>query len=210
MTPADQGWQAEGNSDELLLLSSSTGREFMQRFVETLADCFEADLVTLGELKVQKIQRIAVLNGCFDGQPIAEIESDGWLAPCKDVIAASDCKTFLGAVQDTYPKDAFFIKEGIQSYIGFPLMNAKGNAIGLVQAAWRREIDQEEADHLIETIELFMKRLSAELITLQAVRILSALADRIPAGGAIIRTFQEELVPCDQLVSQLNAFAKSL
>lgn len=177
MIPADQGWQAQGNSDEMLLLSCSTGRDFMQRFVETLADCFEADLVTLGELKIQKSQRIAVLASCFDGAPMGEIEYETCVTPCRDVIATTKYKAFLCAVQDAYPKDNFFVEEGIQSYIGFPLTNSEGDPIGLVQAAWRREIDQEEADHLIETVGLFVERLSAELMTVHAMRIMSALAE---------------------------------
>lgn len=177
MNSTDQGWHANGNSDELLLLSSSTGQNFMQQFVETLADCFEADLVTIGELKVMESERIAVLASSFDGQPLGLDEYDACVTPCLDVIKNAKYQAFLCNIQEAYPLDDFFIEEGIQSYIGFPLTNEGGEAIGLVQVAWRRDIDQEEADHVIETIGLFVERLSAEVVTLHAMRIISALAE---------------------------------
>lgn len=177
MSSAEQSWYTNGSSDELLLLSSSTGQSFMQRFVETLADCFEADLVTIGELKVMESERIEVLASCFDGKPLELEEYDACVTPCLDVIKEANHKAFLCKIQDAYPLDEFFIDEGIQSYIGYPLKNNEGEAIGLIQSAWRRDIDQEEANDVIETIGMFVERLSAELVTMHGMRIISALAE---------------------------------
>ena len=49
---------SENGSDELLILSSSTGHSFMQFFTETLADCFEIDIVTIGELIVMEDEQV--------------------------------------------------------------------------------------------------------------------------------------------------------
>ncbi|EBA15347.1 hypothetical protein RSK20926_00305 [Roseobacter sp. SK209-2-6] len=172
----EQYEHGQGASDELMVLSCSTGLEFLQRFVEILADCFEADLVTIGELKVMERECIRVLASSFDSKSLGEMEYEAGGTPCQDVVKSARQQTFLRGIQKDYPLDEMFVQENIQSYIGFPLTNKEGAAIGLIQAAWRREIDQEEADHLTETVGLFLLRLSAELETLHAMRILSALA----------------------------------
>ncbi|MEP2718502.1 hypothetical protein [Pseudophaeobacter sp.] len=198
--PRDLDWQHQSSSDELLVLSCSTGQNFMQFFTETLADCFEADLVTIGELMVMEKERINVLASCLDGKPIGEFEYDTCVAPCLDVISEAKQKTFLSNIQQSYPLDTYFIKEGIQSYIGFPLKNHEGETIGLLQAAWRRDIDQEEADNVIETVHLFIERLSAELVTLHAMRILSALV----AGPGQTGNLDALRLLCEQMQTALK------
>lgn len=176
MYVSDQNRQCQDASDELLMLASSTGREFLQRFVETLADCFEADLVTIGERKVMERECIRVLASSFDGKALGEMEYEASGTPCQDVVKSAKQQVFLQGIQEDYPLDEMFIQENIHSYVGFPLTSKEGAAIGLIQAAWRRDIDQEEADYLAETVQMFLHRLSAELETLHAMRILSALA----------------------------------
>lgn len=174
----NQDWYSPDSSDELMVLATSTGQDFMQIFTDTLADCFEIDLVTIGELMVTESERINVLASCFDGKSLGDFSYDATITPCFDVIRNETRQTFLCKVQEAYPEDSFFIEEEIQSYIGFPLKNQNGETIGLIQAAWRRDVDQEEADNVIETIELFVDRLGAELATVHAMQVLSALVRR--------------------------------
>lgn len=178
-----QDWQNPESSDELMVLATSTGQEFMQVFTETLADCFEIDLVTVGELMAAEKERINVLASCFDGKQLGDFNYDATITPCFDVIKSQTRQSYLCRVQEAYPEDTFFIEEKIQSYIGFPLRNHDGQTIGLIQAAWRRDVDQEEADNVIETIELFVDRLGAELTTVQAMQMLSALVQQPSHSG---------------------------
>lgn len=177
LTSQENEWNGQSGSNELLILSSSTGHRFMQFFAETLADCFEIDIVTVGELMVMEDERISVLAGSMDGKPVNEFDYQACVTPCIEVIQTAQPKVLLKDVRNTYTKDNLFSDQNILSYIGFPLTNQEGDPIGLVQASWRREIDQEEADHVLETIGLFVARLSAELVTLHAMRILSALVE---------------------------------
>ncbi|WP_295453531.1 GAF domain-containing protein [uncultured Pseudophaeobacter sp.] len=170
-------WKNQGSSDELLVLSSSTGRDFIQFFAETLADCFEIDLVTIGELLVMENERISVLAGSMDGKPLEDFDYQACLTPCIAVIKTAQPKILLSDVQKSYTEDNLLREQGIRSYIGIPLKNSEGELIGVVQASWRREIDPEEAEHVLETIDMFVARLSAELVTLHAMRILAALAE---------------------------------
>ncbi|MEP1495349.1 GAF domain-containing protein, partial [Pseudophaeobacter sp.] len=170
-------WKNQGSSDELLVLSSSTGRDFIQFFAETLADCFEIDLVTIGELLVMENERISVLAGSMDGKPLEDFDYQACLTPCIAVIQTAQPIILLSDVQKSYTEDNLLREQGIRSYIGIPLKNSEGELIGVVQASWRREIDPEEAEHVLETIDMFVARLSAELVTLHAMRILAALAE---------------------------------
>lgn len=200
MDTRDQDWHSQSSSDELMILATSTGQNFMQAFTETLADCFETDLVTVGELMVLADEQISVLASCFDGKPMGDFVYDAKDTPCFDVIKAGKRQAFLCRVQELFPQDSFFIDENIQSYIGFPLQNHAGESIGLIQAAWRREIDREEADHVIETIALFVDRLSAELVTAHAMRILSALVE----GPALTGNLDALRLICEQMQSALK------
>lgn len=176
MNLQDQGLHKNNGADELLVLSSTTGLNFLQLFVETLADCFEADLVTVGELILESEERIRVLAGTFDGEPLINFDYEACVTPCIEVIKSAQVRAYLSCTQEAYPNDEMFREEGIQSYVGAPLVSPTGTAIGLVQAAWRREIDQEEADNIAETMGLFLDRLSTELVTIHTMGIMSALA----------------------------------
>ena len=144
---------------------------------------------------VMEDERISVLAGSMDGKPVSEFDYQACVTPCIEVIQTAQPKVLLKDVRNTYTKDNLFSDQNILSYIGFPLTNQEGDPIGLVQASWRREIDQEEADHVLETIGLFVARLSAELVTLHAMRILSAMVEGSDLTGNLdaLRLLTEQM-----------------
>lgn len=177
MTTQEHDTLGQGGADELLILATSTGRSFMQFFVETLADCFGADIVSIGELMVMEDDRFNVLAGYMNGAAITDFSYQSCVTPCCNVVNTSQPQVILSGAQAAYPDDEIFIEQQIQSYVAMPLESPEGEAVGVIQASWRRELDQEEADNVIEIMSMFVSRLSAELVTLHAMRILSALAE---------------------------------
>ena len=160
---------------ELETLACLSGLEFCQAFVDQLAVLFGADLVTVGELKIAETERIRVLASYFDGMQLGDFEYESCVTPCHDVVQNGDPLMFPCRVQEMYPDDEMFIEEGIQSYIGVALKNSDGDAIGLVQAAWRREIDDGFGRRAVAAMEQFAPRLGAEIAGLQTLATLAVL-----------------------------------
>ncbi len=186
------GAAALGESSRLDLeaLARFSGLEFCQEFVDQLAQAYGADLVTVGELKVMETERIKVLASWFDGLQLGDFEYESCVTPCHDVVLSGDPHVFPCRVQELYPDDEMFIEEGIQSYVGIALKNADGEAIGLVQASWRYDIDDALAQHIANVMQHFAPRLGAEIAGLQTLTTLAVLAEG-PGGISPRETFRQ-------------------
>lgn len=174
---ADGAVLGESSGLDLDALARLSGLDFCQALVDQLAKAFGADLVTVGELKVMETERIRVLASWFDGLQLGDFEYESCVAPCHDVVLSGDPQMFPCRVQELYPDDEMFIEEGIQSYIGVALKNADGEAIGLVQAAWRRDIEEGLGQQVVAAMERFAARLGAEIAGLQRLATLAVLAE---------------------------------
>ncbi|WP_162930089.1 GAF domain-containing protein [Pseudophaeobacter sp. EL27] len=161
---------------DLETLSSTVGRDFLRSFVEILQDAIEADMVAISELRVMEEDRIHVLAGGLDGGSLEDFEYEACVTPCFEVINCAHDVIIHQGVRTAYPKDDFFIKYGIESYLGIPLLSSESEVVGLVQLAWRHKISSEETSQISDTIKDFSARLASELENLQTMRILSALA----------------------------------
>ncbi|MEX0302937.1 MAG: ATP-binding protein [Leisingera sp.] len=185
---------------DLAALASLSGLEFCQAFVDQMAAAFGADLVTVGELKVMETERIKVLASYFDGLQLGDFEYESCVTPCHDVVLSGDPHVFPCRVQELYPDDEMFIEERIQSYIGVALKNADGEAVGLVQASWRKEIGDPFCRQVVAAMEQFAARLGAEIGSLQSLETLAVLAEG-PAGTSPREAFR-------QLAEQLQGALK--
>ncbi|QBR37538.1 hypothetical protein ETW23_16845 [Leisingera sp. NJS201] len=145
-------------------------------------------------------ERIKVLASWFDGLQLGDFEYEACVTPCHDVVLSGDPHVFPCGVQELYPDDEMFIEEGIQSYVGVALKNADGEAIGLVQASWRYEIDDALAQHIAAVMQQFAPRLGAETAGLQTLATLSVLAEG-PSGTSAREAFR-------QLAGQLQGALK--
>ncbi|AHC99741.1 hybrid sensor histidine kinase/response regulator [Leisingera methylohalidivorans] len=185
----------EGSRLDLETLACLSGLEFCQEFVDQLAQAYAADLVTVGELKVKETERIMVLASWFDGLQLGDFEYESRGTPCHDVVLSGNPHVFLCQVQELYPDDKMLSEDGIQSYAGVALKNADGAAIGLIQAAWRHEIDGALAQQIVAEMQHFAPRLGAEAAALQTLATLAALAEG-PGGTsprAAFRHLAEQL-----------------
>lgn len=171
--PPESGGSA---SDELLTLASATGRSFLDHFVTIIAECFEADLATIGTLRALQQDEIRVVAGLFDGKRIDGMIYEACVTPCLEVVQNRETVAYLQDVHLAFPQDQMFVDEQIRSYFGMPIRDADGHVIGLVQLAWRRSIDPEEVQQYSETIEMFLVRLGAEVSALNTMQMHTLLA----------------------------------
>ena len=173
--PASSG-HVSNTSDDMLVLSATTGRAFLDKFIEIMADCFEADLVSIGVVQAMENDRICVVAGIFDGNRIDRMVYDACVTPCMEVVTKAKVVIHLADVHKAFPKDEMFVEENIRSYVGMPIRDENGGTIGLVQLSWRRSIEEEEAEQYVDTLEIYLDRLGAEVSNMNTMRVMSALA----------------------------------
>lgn len=163
-------------NNDLEKLSCTFGEEFLHTFIEVLQDAVEVDMIAISERRVLEEERIQVLAGSMNGEPLADMEYAACVTPCYEVIQKAKVLVIFEGAQDAYPKDEFFAAYNIESYLGIPLVTEDGELFGLVQLAWKHQTSEEEIDYIAETINTFSNRLANEIKNLHTMRILAALA----------------------------------
>ncbi|GLO74389.1 GAF domain-containing protein [Phaeobacter italicus] len=161
---------------DLERLSASSGQEFLQTFVDILQDVLQNDFMAISELRVVERERIQVKAGWMDGENIENFEYDACFTPCLDAIRSAQIIITHKGVQDAYPDDDLLRHKGLESFIGYPVVNVHGEVIGLIQLGWKHQIEEEESQQIVELIADFARRIATELENLRTVRILKALA----------------------------------
>ena len=157
-------------------LAAVFGTEFLEEFVVFAAQYLEAELLTVGALRLADTERVTVLASHCSEMDLAGFEYETCIAPCHDVITSGQQRVVQCDLQRLYPDDELFEELGFHSYVGYPLKNAGGNVIGLVQASWKRGIGNHTTNKAIEVFSEFAARLSHTLEAASSHSTLRALA----------------------------------
>lgn len=163
-------------SSDLERLSSSTGREFLQTFVDLLQEVVQADFIAISELRVTDEERIQVKAGWMDGESLESFEYNACFTPCLEAIKSAEIVLVHENVQSAFPKDELLQHKKLESFLGYPVTNAQGEVIGLIQLGWRKQTSADECHQILDTIKDFSSRVATELENLRTMRILEALA----------------------------------
>ncbi len=140
--------------------SGTVGDAFFHSLVEHLAIALEMRYALVGELidpSKDSIETRAVWNGSAHGENFT-YELRG--TPCQNVIHQRAC-SYPSGVQALFPQDALLAKMGVQGYLGAPLRNAAGEAIGLLVVMHDAPIKNESLGMSI--LSVFAARAEAEL-----------------------------------------------
>jgi len=187
--PVDVPIPLSSSRNDLELLSSRTGQEFLQTFVDLLQDVIHADFVAISELRVTDKEHIQVKAGWMDGESLKNFEYEACFTPCLEAIKSAQIVLVHEGVQNSFPNDELLRHKGLESFLGYPVLNTYNEAIGLIQLAWRRQTSGEECEQILETITDFSARIATELENLRSQRVLQTLA-RGPALGTSENIFQ--------------------
>jgi hypothetical protein len=164
------------SKNDLGLLSSRTGQEFLQTFVDLLQDVVQVDFVAISELRVTDREIIQVKAGWMDGDSLQNFEYDACFTPCLEAIKSAEVVLVYEGVQNSFPNDELLQLKGLESFLGYPVVNAYNEVIGLIQLAWRRQTSEEECHQILDTIKDFSDRIATELENLRSLRVLQSLA----------------------------------
>ncbi len=161
-------------------VSAAVGQAFFQTLVEQLSKSLQADYAFIGERTAENPNRIQVIAAFAHGRSIPNFEYDLSGTPCVNVLAGKPC-CYEKNARLLFPKDQLLARMKVDSYIGTPLFDSTGQAIGLMVVMDERPVqDQLEAESLLQ---IFALRAAAELERLRNEKAIRRLAFYDPLTG---------------------------
>ena len=145
-------------------VSAATGDEFFRSLLTNVATTFSVDYAFLGELDVSTQDKVKTIAVWIKGAQAANFEYDLKNTPCENVVNKQAC-VIADSVQQQYPKDTMLQEMGVESYVGTPLRNSKGEVIGLFVAMHSKSLPNPEL--MLSTLQIFAVRAAAEMERLQ-------------------------------------------
>ncbi len=153
--------------------SAEAGDEFLRSLVKHFAEVIGARYAFLGRLADQdKVAMLAV----WAGEGFAEnFEYALKGTPCENVVDREVC-VYERDVQGQFPDDLALVEMGVESYMGAPLFDSAGRALGLL--AVMDDKPMEPSENLKSILSIFAARAGAELERNQAEEALQASEER--------------------------------
>ncbi|RME51701.1 MAG: GAF domain-containing protein [Caldilineae bacterium] len=139
---------------------TSTGETFFHSLVKCLAQTLNMDFAFVGEVKDPAQQHVETIAVYRDGQPAGNFEYDLPYTPCETVFGKKLC-CYPKGVQELFPRDKGLVRFGIESYVGAPLFDSQGQALGLLVVMRRRPLRAPEL--VTNVLKIFAARAATEL-----------------------------------------------
>jgi len=142
-------------------LSATTGSSFFSSIATYLAKALEVDFVLIGELVAPNQDMIRTVTLVAKGQVIDNMQYQLSGTPCENVVGRSLC-SYVRGVKHLFPNDRELQEFGIEGYVGIPLFDLEGRALGLIAAMNGKPLNNlATAESLLRIVA---KRVEAELI----------------------------------------------
>jgi PAS domain S-box-containing protein len=141
----------------------STGQEFFQSLVRHLAAAVGTRYAFVAEFAGG--MRVRTLAYWCQGRIIDNVEWDVTGTPCEDVVRGRLCH-YPSGVKTRFPDDRPLVEWGIESYLGVPLLGAKGEHLGHLAVFDERPLPEEP--RRLFTFHIFAARAAAELERLRS------------------------------------------
>ncbi|MCQ8104229.1 PAS domain-containing protein [Methylomonas sp. SURF-2] len=139
------------------------------------SEALGTDFTLIGKLQ-QGSQLCKTLSLCAHGAIVDNIEFDISTTPCAHAADGKIC-TYPCGVSQQFPNDTWLKEQGIEAYIGVPLLNEQQQVIGFVSALYRRPpADPQFAEDMLK---LYAALIFAELERSQALRALNIQKQRL-------------------------------
>lgn len=144
--------------------SAVSGLEFFEKVCMYLTKTLKVDFAFVGELLPNK-STVLVKAGIGKGMPLEQFKYDLADTPCENVIDKDVC-AYQSDIQKLFPKDQLLIDMGIESYIGIPLFDRAGQALGIMVLLDTKELIDPEIPTSV--LQIFSNRVATEMERMQA------------------------------------------
>lgn len=171
-------------------LSARTGEDFLRSLVNFLTQALDVDIAYIGELAPDDVRTMRTKVVHAHGKLSDNFEYPIAGSPCEQVMGRSIC-AFPNDVQARFPNDELLKDLNIHSYIGAPLYDSRGCALGVIAVLDTHPIkDSQPVEWLLR---VFAARAAAELERKHTEDVLFAETERAQItlhsiGDAVIST----------------------
>ncbi|MGH9673349.1 MAG: putative bifunctional diguanylate cyclase/phosphodiesterase, partial [Bryobacteraceae bacterium] len=140
-------------------VSAYTGEQFFQSLVRHLAQALDAEFAQVAALLPGRA-RMRSIAAYFRGQILTNVEYDLPGTPSENVIEKG-LSIFPAGLCQAFPRVEILKTWGMESYVGMPLVNRQGDAVGLISIMSAKPL--ERADLTGSILRIFAVRAAAEL-----------------------------------------------
>ncbi|MEQ1861050.1 MAG: PAS domain S-box protein [Chthoniobacteraceae bacterium] len=157
-------------------VSSATGEEFVQTLVARLSQALKVDCAFIVELEREGHDTIHIMTRAEKGETCGCGPCDLSGTACEEVLR-SGFRAYLSGVQDRFPCDWLVASFGAESFVCMPLVDHRGDVIGLLGVLDHREL--ERVDVVESTLQIFAARAAAEVERKRSERSLASEKERL-------------------------------
>jgi formate hydrogenlyase transcriptional activator len=148
----------------------ATGEEFFRSLVRNLGMAIRTAYAFIAEVSADR-KRVRTLAVWGKGRFLDDFEYDLDGTPCEEVIRGELCHHPRG-VQARFPRDLLLVEMGVESFLGVPLLNDRGQVLGHMAVLDTRPMSDEP--RRLSIFRIFAARAAAEL---ERVRIQKAMIE---------------------------------
>jgi PAS domain S-box-containing protein len=142
-------------------VSPRVGQAFFRSLVETIASELEADFAMIGEIVGSDRERIRTLAFFALGRRMPDFDYPLDGSPCTSAIERRGTLCVPEQAREQYPDDNDLRRLEIEGYVGTPLINSDGNAVGILAVMSRKPIKRAQMWGSI--LEIYAARAAAEI-----------------------------------------------
>lgn len=112
-------------------VSAKSGEDYFRALVRYLSETLDMPYAVIGTVTDERSTKIRTTSVYSHGRHADNFEYDLRGSPCETVIGKTAC-TYADRVTEKFPDDELLRVFGIRSYVGAPLFDSKGSAIGVL------------------------------------------------------------------------------
>jgi PAS domain S-box-containing protein len=147
--------------------SRDAGRGFFQSVLLRVCRALGADFAFVGELRGGTNEVVRTLAVVDSGSVVDDTEYALAETPCENVVGRTTC-TYPRGVAALFPHDPMLLELGIEAYVGCPLIDSRGEVMGLIAALFRKPLEDPAGPESI--LQICSSRVASELECLRAER----------------------------------------
>ena len=140
--------------------STTVGKAFFQPLVRYLAETLGMHYAFVGEVADKNSRRVLTCARYANGEFLKNVEYNLADTPCENVVGKRLC-CYPSGVQARFPRDRMLVDIGAESYVGTPLIDSTGRALGLLAVMDQAPIANPNFAESV--LHIFAVRVAAEL-----------------------------------------------
>lgn len=141
-------------------VSAETGDAFFVSLVQYMSKTLQADYALVGKLTGDNKDKVYTMAVYSNGNIIDNVEYELEGTPCMHVVGGGPC-CYPNDIQRQFPKDLLLVEMGVESYAGAPLIDSKGEPLGIIVVLDSKPMYEPEMSKSI--LQIFAIRASSEM-----------------------------------------------